>query len=394
MNRWSTLFFVVAASSLCLVFTQASHSEKRAFVVGVNGYTAMPSLRTAINDATAISKALSAAGYVATMVEDPGLTEFEESWRTFLNSLKVGDAVAFYFAGHGIQIDGANYLLLKDSPGSDAGEKDVLDRAVDFYEMMQRLELRGLAASLYILDACRNNPISDKRVKGDRGQSRGLARIESVYGAFVMYSAGADEEALDYLRDDHTETNSVYVRHLLPLMGKAELSLVDVAKRVQVQVDEDARSNSRTQRPAYFDGIIGQSYLHRLEREGKPLEPTERIVADNAIRLAEFATWDSNCQSRPPPRVKVSATPKYGRILTRSETVVVDTTQFGNACDKSTQRAIGVYYFIDDAVKDGKAIEKVEVAVKHWSVVPTTIVNESFEIDLAARYSKRITQRR
>ena len=147
----------------------------------------------------------------------------------------------------------------------------------------------------------------------------------------------------DYLRDDHTETNSVYVRHLLPLMGKAELSLVDVAKRVQVQVDEDARSNSRTQRPAYFDGIIGQSYLHRLEREGKPLEPTERIVADNAIRLAAFATWDSNCQSRPPPRVKVSATPKYGRILTRSETVVVDTTQFGNACgqiDSKSNRRI------------------------------------------------------
>src|SRR5262245_18550792 len=248
MMRWSTiLFFVVAC--LALGSSQVCHAEKRAFAVGVNGYQAMPPLKTAINDATAVAKALTALNFVVTTLHDPSQAEFEEKWREFLNSLNVGDAVAFYFAGHGVQVDGADYLLLKDSPGPDGGEKAVLDTAVDFHELMQRLELRGLAASLYILDVCRNNAISDNRAKADRGQARGLARIESVYGAFVMYSAGPDEEALDYLRDEVGETNSVYVRRLLPLFASADLSLVDIAKRVQIQVDEDARSISRSQRP-------------------------------------------------------------------------------------------------------------------------------------------------
>ena len=352
----------------------------------------MPPLKTAINDATAIAKALSALNFVVTTVHDPGQAEFEGNWREFLNSLKVGDAVVFYFAGHGMQIEGANYLLLKDSPGPDGGEKAVLDTAVDFHELMQRLELRGLTASLYILDACRNNPISDSRVKADRGQARGLARIESVYGAFVMYSAGPDEEAIDYLRDERSETNSVYVTRLLPLLNTADLSLVDIAKRVQIQVEQDAQSISRTQRPAYFDGIVGHFFLNEFERGGKALEPTDRIVGDNVIRLAAFATWDSNCQSRPPPRISVTELPKYGRIVTRTEKVTVDAMHFGNVCNKSTQMAVGVYYAIDEFKKNSTAAESVKMAVKHWSVSPAATVNETFEVDLANKFSKRTTR--
>jgi hypothetical protein len=390
-RRW--IFLSMLATSLALAWSDVGHAEKRAFVVGVNSYRGLPPLKTAINDAAAVGKALAALNFVVSTVQDPGQPEFERAWREFLNTLRVGDAVAFYFAGHGVQIDGANYLLLKDSPGPDGGETAVLDTAVDFHELMQRLELRGLAATLYILDACRNNPISTSRAKADRGQARGLARIESVYGAFVMYSAGPDEEAIDYLRDDRSETNSVYVRRLLPLLSTPQLSLVDIAKRVQIEVDQDAQTISRTQRPAYFDGIIGHFYFNEFGRGGKPLEATERIVGDNVIRLAAFATWDSNCQSRPPPRIRVLEAPRYGRILTRSESVAIDGVHFGNACNKSTQKAVGLYYVIDDANKDSKAVEGVKVAVKHWSVTPSTTVDETFEIDLATKFAKRMTRR-
>ena len=388
-----SIALLLLAACLTLVSSQPSYAEKRAFVVGVNRYAALPPLKTALKDATAMANTLSALNFVVTTVEEPNQAEFERQWREFLNSLKVGDAVAFYFAGHGMQIDGANYLLLKDSPGPSGGEKAVLETAVDFHELMQRLELRGLTASLYILDACRNNPISDSRAKADRGQARGLARIESVYGAFVMYSAGPDEEAIDYLRDERSEVNSVYVRRLLPLVNTPNLSLVDIAKRVQIGVEQDAQSISRTQRPAYFDGIIGHFFLNELERGGKALEPTERIVADNVIRLAAFATWDSNCQSRPPPRISVTELPKLGRIVTRTEKVTVDAMHFGNACNKSTQTAVGVYYVIDEANKISTAAESVKMTVKHWSVSPATTVNETFEVDLAGKFSKRTTRR-
>ena len=383
---------LLLAACLMLVSSQVSYAEKRAFVAGVNSYAALPPLKTAIRDATAIAKTLSALNFVVTTVHDPNQAEFERNWREFLNSLKVGDAVVFYFAGHGMQIDGAKYLLLKDSPGPDGGEKAVLDTAADFHELMQRMELRGLTASLYILDACRNNPISESRAKADRGQARGLGRIESVYGAFVMYSAGPDEEAIDYLRDERGEANSVYVTRLLPLLNTADLSLVDIAKRVQIQVEQDAQSISRTQRPAYFDGIVGHFFLNELERGGKALAPTDRIVGDNVIRLAAFATWDSNCQSRPPPRISVTELPKYGRIVTRTEKVTVDAVHFGNVCNKSTQMAVGVYYVIDESNKNSTAAESVKMAVKHWSVSPAATVNETFEVDLASKFSKRTTR--
>jgi hypothetical protein len=387
------LLFFLALVCGAIVLPQASRADKRAFVVGTNNYVSVPVLGTALKDAGATSQALREIGFATTLVTDATLSDFDEKWREFLASLKSGDIVLFYFAGHGLQVDGANYLLLKDAPkvdGSDAGDEAILEKSLNFHEIMQQLEVRKLAASIYILDACRNSPFESKSAKSKLGQARGLARVESVYGAFIMYSAGPGEEALDYLTDPRTESNSVYTRRLLSLLKSIDLSLVDVAKRVQVQVEEDARSVKHQQRPAYFDGILGQYYVSRPDAPGKPLDPSDRIAGENVVRVGAFASWDSACQSRPAPRVNVTSTLRYGRVLTRYETFTVAARHFGNPCDKSTQRGIGVYYIIDDAYKDSPEIENLKFDVKHWSVAPATTVNEQFNIDLATKYSKRI----
>ena len=382
------------AASLALPL--AGHAEKRAFAVGINSYAVFSSLSTANEDAATVSKAFADLGFKVETLKEPTRAEFDRKWTDFLSSLKPGDVAVFYFAGHGMQVDGANYLLPKDTPGLDAGQAAILEKALNFHQLMEDLEARRLAATLYILDACRDNPFkgdASKRGKSPLGQTKGLARMESVYGAFVMYSAGPDEEAIDSLGGSPRQPNSVYVRRLLPLINSAQLSLVDVAKRVQVQVEEDARSVSHQQRPAYFDGIVGQYYLSQLDSSGRSLGPAERIPGDNVVRVGAFATWDSNCKSRPAPRINVTSTPKYGRIVTRFETISVGALHFGNACDKSTQRGIGVYYVIDSANSESTAIENVQFTVKHWSVAPATTVNESFDIDLATGYSKRTTKR-
>jgi hypothetical protein len=204
-----------------------------------------------------------------------------------------------------------------------------------------------------------------------------------------MYSAGIDQSAFDFLRDAGKEANSVYVSRLLPLLGTVELTLVDIAKRVQVQVEEDVKSVSTTQRPAYFDGILGAYYLTQLDGVS-PLGPTEHIPGGNVIRLGACATWDSNCKSRPAPAIKLTGTPpKYGRIITRFETFTPSGKHFGVSCEKQSERGVGVYYVIDDASKDSTAVENVQFSVKHWSIAPATTANESFMVDLAARYSKR-----
>jgi hypothetical protein len=391
-------YLLALLSALCavLAFPQAGLAEKRAFAVGINNYAVISRLSTAIEDASSISKALGELGFKVETLKDPTRVEFAKRWSDFLSSLKPGDVAAFYFAGHGIQVDGANYLLPKDVPGFDAGETAILDKAVNFHQLMEELEARQLAATLYILDACRDNPFrsaAGKR-KSTLGQTKGLARMEGVYGTFVMYSAGPDEEALDSLGAAAPKTpNSPYVTRLLPLLGSVQLSLVDIAKQVQVQVEQDVRAVSRQQRPAYFDGITGQYYLGQLDSSGRSLGPAERIPGDNVVRVGAFATWDGNCKSRPAPRITATSTQRFGRILTRYETFPVGETQFGNACNKSTQRGVGVYYVIDSGSAESNGIEKVQLAVKHWSVAPVTTVDETYEIDLATRYSKRITKR-
>jgi len=400
MSYWSILIALVAGC-LALAYPEPSLAEKRAFVVGINRYAPLPPLSTAIDDAARMSKALAELGFRVEIVSDPDRAELDQKWAAFLATLKAADIVAFHFAGHGVQVDGANYLLPRDTPAVDAGQAAILDKALDFQQIMEDIETRRPTATLYVLDACRNNPF--KAVQGGKaapakgakttlGQTKGLARMESVHGAFVMYSAGPDEEALDSLPGGPKETNSVYVRRLLPLLGTVQLSLVDIAKRVQVEVEQDARSVGRQQRPAYFDGILGQYYLSQVEST-QSLGPTDRIPGDNVVRLGGFATWDSNCRSRPAPRISVVSAPRYGRILMRFESFTADGTHFGNACGKSSQRGVGVYYVIDDTNRESTAVESVQLAVKHWSVAPVTTVNESYDIDLATRYGKRTTKR-
>jgi hypothetical protein len=167
-----------------------------------------------------------------------------------------------------------------------------------------------------------------------------------------------------------------------------QLSLVDLAKRVQVEVEADARSVGHSQRPAYFDGILGQYYLAQIE-DSAPVNADG--FTSNVVRLGGFATWDDNCRNKPAPRINVSTPPAAGRILTRYETITIGGAHFGKSCQKSVMRGIGVYYVLDNAAAHEKIVDTVSFTVSHWSVAPATSANETFEIDPATRYSKRLT---
>lgn len=364
---------------------------KRAFVVGVDNYKAgLPVLNTANRDAASIAGSLADLGFKIDLIKDPDRAEFDRRWLEFRSSLAEGDVAAVYFAGHGIQILGTNYLLPADTPRRQSPE-EVLPVAINFNGIMEELEARKLNATIYILDACRTNPFAQAGAVSDPnaiGQSKGLARMESVFGAFVMYSAGPDEEALDGLHAG--DQNSLFASRLIPLLGQPQLSLVDLAKHVQVDVEADARGVGHRQRPAYFDGILGQYYLAEIDQKAVPAGSDERVASSNVIRLGGFATWDDKCKGRPAPRISVSSPPKFGRILTRFEDVTIGGTHFGKGCEKTVMRGIGVYYVMDDRSGGGREIETIQFDINHWSVAPVTKVAETFEIDLATRLSKRL----
>jgi formylglycine-generating enzyme required for sulfatase activity len=141
------------------------------------------------------------------------------------------------------------------------GRDELLRReALSLQEFLADLKEKGTRLNLVILDACRENPF--EQVAGRSvGRIRGLAITEPPEGTFIMYSAGAGETALDALNDDDRNPNSVYTRHLLPLLKTPSLTLTDVAEQLRVSVRQIAATVQHRQTPAYYNQVLGRVCL-------------------------------------------------------------------------------------------------------------------------------------
>lgn len=238
----------------------AAAGLRAAFVVGVDAYDNLGpdrQLRKAVNDARAVGDALGRLGFSVTRSENVTRSAFNRAWQGFLANVAPGGVAAVFFAGHGVQIEGANYLLPRDVPQAAEGGEGLLEsESVSLARLLGDLRKRGPRVSLLIIDACRDNPFLDARGRSVGG-TRGLARAEPPEGAFVLFSAGAGESALDRLSETDPERTSVYTRSLLPLLATPGLSLQDVAVKVRETVRALAARAGHRQTPAYYDEMAG-----------------------------------------------------------------------------------------------------------------------------------------
>src|SRR5262249_11276831 len=144
--------------------------------------------------------------------------------------------VAVFFSGHGIEIEGGNYLIPRDVPAVGTGEaRRLKNDSLSFDEMRRDLAAQGPRLSLFILDACRDNPFTDTRGRSIGG-AKGLVPVQAEQGSFIMFAAGVRESALDRLDENDRDPNSVYTRKLLPLLKQPGLALPAVAQRVRREV--------------------------------------------------------------------------------------------------------------------------------------------------------------
>jgi hypothetical protein len=239
----------------------APASRRRALVIGVDGYTNLESLQKARNDAQAVSNTLNDLGFDVLTLYDASRREINSAVSTLAGQIEPGDEVLFYFAGHGIEVDGRNYLLPSDVPVVNYGDESFLTgESIPAGRILDTFQRKGARTTIMVLDACRNNPFS---VDGKRsvGGSRGLVRMEPPEGAFILYSAGAGQTALDRLSDDDSNPNSVFTRALLPRLQEQGMSLHDLAKQVRRDVQKLAASVNHEQFPAYYDQMSGDMFL-------------------------------------------------------------------------------------------------------------------------------------
>ena len=281
------ILILAMLSALSPVTGQSPPAAKRiALVVGIDRYVNLApdkQLQKAVNDGRAMSEALARMGFRVIAIENAERVALLRRWQELLNSITPGDEVALYFAGHGVEIAGTNYLVPSDVPKVGEGEMEVLKgAAIRLDAMLEALRARAPRVSLIVLDACRDNPFASARGRSI-GQSRGLADAKPPQGTFIMYSAGAGQQALDGFGPDDTSGNSVYTRALLPLLETPGLDITEVARRVRRDVHEQVQRVGYQQTPAYYDELIGQFCPSGCEPGAK--SPSS-AAADNAAATA------------------------------------------------------------------------------------------------------------
>jgi len=270
---------------LCLILagvTGPAMAKRVALVIGNDNYVEVAKLHKAVNDARAMTDALSEIGFEVVSAEDVARREMNRQLQLFISRLQAGDEALFFYAGHGVEIAGRNYLLPTDIPSAKPGKEEfVKAEAIPVDRILDSIRSRGARVSILVLDACRNNPFPSEGTRS-LGGSRGLARMPAAEGSFIMYSAGVGQTALDRLSDDDANPNSVFTRSLIPLLKQPGFSLTNTARQLRRDVQKLAATVSHDQRPAYYDEVTGDFFFsgdgQTVGRKPKP-EPTPTVSA-------------------------------------------------------------------------------------------------------------------
>jgi uncharacterized caspase-like protein len=205
-----------------------------------------------------MAKQLGAAGFAVTLKLDLGERQMKDALRSFRMTVQGGDEAIVFFAGHGVQIGAANYLLPVDIRGD--SEEQVKDEAIPLQRIMDDLGERKARFSMAIIDACRDNPFKNS---GRSIGGRGLAPTSAASGQMVIFSAGAGQQALDRLGDKDRDPNGLFTRVFLKEMSKPGVPVDRVVRNVRNQVVELAKRAGHEQVPALYDQTLGDFFFLR-----------------------------------------------------------------------------------------------------------------------------------
>ncbi len=222
--------------------------KKVALVIGNSKYAAAP-LTNPENDAKAMAQALRESGFEVMQYGNLTKREFEESVRAFGSKINRGGVALFFFAGHGMQVKGVNYLLPVGA--NIQKEADIEFEAIDAGRVMSEIESAGSRLNIVILDACRNNPF----VRGTRSAARGLAVMSAPSGTVVAYATGPGEVA-----SDGDGKNGLYTQELLKNIREPNMKIEDVLKRTRIAVKD---KTSGQQVPWENTSLDGDFYFRK-----------------------------------------------------------------------------------------------------------------------------------
>jgi uncharacterized caspase-like protein len=231
---------------------------KKAIVIGNDTYTTIPKLKNARADAKALGQTLSRLGYTVTTHIDQDEKGMKRALRDFMRTVSGGDEVVFFYAGHGVQIAGVNYLLPIDLRADD--ERTVRDEAISLQRVLDDMSEAKARLTVAIIDACRDNPFSGS---GRSIGGRGLSPTTAATGQVILFSAGSGQQALDSVGPSDPSKNGLFTRTLLKHINRPGETIDRVMRIVRNEVALTAKSVGHEQVPALYDQVIGDFYFSK-----------------------------------------------------------------------------------------------------------------------------------
>ncbi|NML13616.1 caspase family protein [Azohydromonas caseinilytica] len=247
---------LLAAAGVRAAAPSTAPAQRRvALVIGNSAYRVGP-LKNPVADAGAMATALRGLGFEVTLAQDTSLRDLIEAFRRFSLDTRGAAVRLLFYAGHGVQVKGRNYLLPVDT--EIRAEDEVPAKSADLNELLDRLGTLQQGINIVILDACRNNPFSGAEILGPDGRRlkfrgatpAGLAPVEAPLGSMVAFSTAPGGVALDNPR----EPNSLYTKHLLSALQAPGLPIELLFKQVRLSV---ARETGRVQVPWESSSLTG-----------------------------------------------------------------------------------------------------------------------------------------
>lgn len=270
------LLFLAAAASLPLIPTEPAAAQSRvALVIGNNAYVRVQPLSNAVNDAAVVAQELKKNGFETVTLFDAKIADINAAKRKFVAAVANGGVGVFYFSGHGLQVEGRNFLLPVDF--ANATEAGFVNESLSVPALLDDLDRAKARLSIVILDACRDNPFSTQAAKS---ATRGLSEVARAIpsGTLVLYAASSNQAALDSVPNQKSK-HGLFTNELLAVMRESRLEIRELAQRVRYSVMEKAQSAGHLQIPALYDNLTpGSFYLSSTGVSG----PTAATPASSA----------------------------------------------------------------------------------------------------------------
>src|SRR5215510_5516242 len=248
---------ILAASiSLALFFTSKPLAQRRdivvaktkriALVIGNSDYKTSP-LSNPVNDAKDMAQLLRELGFEVIYKQDASQTEMKSAIREFGNNIVKGDVALFYYAGHGAQVKGENYLIPVNAVITK--EEEVEYESVNAGFVLAQMASAQNKLNIVILDACRNNPFA----RSFRSQASGLAQMTAPAGTIVAYATEPGSVAAD-----GAGKNGLYTEELLKAMRVPGLKIEELFKQVRIAVRNKSQNK---QTPWESSSLEGDFYF-------------------------------------------------------------------------------------------------------------------------------------